>query len=56
MLYEVGTVDVELENPFAEDAEFSVALKETICCDAEKKPAGDPRAEGLGRLKEDISS
>ena len=36
----MGTVDVELENPFAEDAEFSVALKETLCCDAEKQPAG----------------
>ncbi|CAK9109555.1 unnamed protein product [Durusdinium trenchii] len=38
VLYEVGTVDVELENPFNEDAEFSVALRESTCCDAEKHP------------------
>lgn len=47
VLYEVGTVDVELENPFAEDAEFSVALRECTCCDAEKHPVPSKRSEGM---------
>lgn len=47
VLYEVGTVDVELENPFNEDAEFSVALRESTCCDAEKHPVASKRSEGM---------
>eukprot|EP00913_Durusdinium_trenchii_P004562 g4237.t1 len=44
---QVGTVDVELENPFNEDAEFSVALRESTCCDAEKHPVASKRSEGM---------
>ncbi|CAJ1445026.1 unnamed protein product [Effrenium voratum] len=47
VLYEVGTVDVDLENPFAEEAEFSVALRESTCCDAEKNPVISRRCEGM---------
>eukprot|EP00439_Symbiodinium_sp_Y106_P053673 s729_g7.t1 len=47
VLYEVGTVDVELENPFSEDAEFTVALRESTVCDAEKNPVPSKRCEGM---------
>ncbi|CAE7358857.1 CFAP47 [Symbiodinium natans] len=47
VLYEVGTVDVDLENPFSEDAEFTVALRESTICDAEKNPVSSKRCEGM---------
>lgn len=45
VLYELGTVDVELENPFAEDAEFQLILRESTVCDADRNPIKSKRAE-----------
>lgn len=47
VLYEVGTVDVELENPFGEDAEFQLKLVDPTVCDAEKNPIKSKRCEGV---------
>jgi hypothetical protein len=47
VLYEVGTVDIEVENPFNEDAEFAVNLREMNVCDAEKNPIRSRRCEAV---------
>mmetsp|Transcript_20679 Transcript_20679/g.39293 ORF Transcript_20679/g.39293 Transcript_20679/m.39293 type:complete len:2902 (+) Transcript_20679:155-8860(+) len=47
VLYEVGTVDIELENPFTEDAEFEVRLKDMHVCDAERNPVRSRRCENV---------
>jgi hypothetical protein len=47
VLYEVGTVDIDLENPFAEDADFQLSLREMTVCDADKNPVKSKRCEGI---------
>lgn len=47
VLYEVGTVDIDLENPFSEDADFQVNLREMTLCDADKNPIFAKRCENI---------
>jgi hypothetical protein len=47
VLYEVGTVDIECENPFTEDADFQVTLKEMYACDADKNQVKSRRCENM---------
>eukprot|EP00931_Biecheleriopsis_adriatica_P036216 TRINITY_DN2086_c0_g1_i7.p1 TRINITY_DN2086_c0_g1~~TRINITY_DN2086_c0_g1_i7.p1 ORF type:complete len:2928 (-),score=554.29 TRINITY_DN2086_c0_g1_i7:9-8792(-) len=47
VLYEIGTVDIDLENPFSEDAEFQLSIRESTVCDAERKPVASKRAENI---------
>jgi len=47
VLYEVGTVDIECENPFNEDAEFQVSLREMMACDADKNQVRSKRCENV---------
>jgi hypothetical protein len=58
VLYEVGTVEVEMENPFNEDAEFQLNLSSVQICDADRNPVKSKLAEpvdpfhlGTTRLK-----
>merc|ERR1719161_2076803 len=55
---QVGTVDVEMENPFNEDAEFQLNLSSVQICDADRNPVKSKLAEfidpfhlGTTRLK-----
>lgn len=45
VLYEIGTVDIDLENPFDEDAEFQLMLRESMVCDADRNPVRSKRCE-----------
>lgn len=45
VLYEIGTVDIDLENPFSEDAEFQLILRESTICDADRNPVRSKRCE-----------
>mmetsp|Transcript_76352 Transcript_76352/g.221693 ORF Transcript_76352/g.221693 Transcript_76352/m.221693 type:complete len:2886 (+) Transcript_76352:129-8786(+) len=45
VLYEIGTVDIDLENPFDEDAEFTLMLRESMVCDADRNPVKSKRCE-----------
>jgi hypothetical protein len=47
VLYEVGTVDIDLQNPFDEDADFQVSLREQTICDADRNPIRSKRCEGV---------
>jgi len=47
VLYEIGTVVVDVDNPFDEDASFTVNIREESVCDAEKKPIKSKRCESV---------
>jgi len=47
VLYEIGTVDIDVENPFGEDAEFQLSLREDTVCDADKNPIKSKRCENV---------
>lgn len=47
VLYEIGTVDIDLENPFSEDAEFQLSLRESSVCDADRNPVKSVRGENV---------
>jgi len=47
VLYEIGTVDIDLENPFSEDAEFQLSLRESSVCDAERNAVVSKRCENV---------
>eukprot|EP00927_Polykrikos_kofoidii_P033789 TRINITY_DN28631_c0_g1_i1.p1 TRINITY_DN28631_c0_g1~~TRINITY_DN28631_c0_g1_i1.p1 ORF type:complete len:1661 (+),score=302.97 TRINITY_DN28631_c0_g1_i1:478-4983(+) len=46
-LYECGTLDIELDNPFSEDADFQLSLREMSVTDAEKNPIRARRSDGI---------
>jgi hypothetical protein len=47
VLYEQGTVDVDLENPFSEDAEFHLGIRESTVYDVDKNPIKSKRCENI---------
>eukprot|EP00929_Paragymnodinium_shiwhaense_P088700 TRINITY_DN49010_c0_g1_i1.p1 TRINITY_DN49010_c0_g1~~TRINITY_DN49010_c0_g1_i1.p1 ORF type:complete len:2929 (-),score=783.00 TRINITY_DN49010_c0_g1_i1:108-8894(-) len=47
VLYEIGTVDIDLENPFNEDADFQLSLREMTICDENKNAIKSKRCEGI---------
>ncbi|CAE8643317.1 unnamed protein product, partial [Polarella glacialis] len=47
VLYESGSVDIDLENPFTEDAEFQLSLRESQVCDADRNPIVSKRCENM---------
>jgi len=58
VLYELGTVEVDVENPFPEDTHFDLSLSQLQICDAEKTPIKstlanpiDPFHISVNRLK-----
>jgi len=47
VLYEVGTVDVDIDNPFNEDADFLITLRDVTVCDKDKTPIKSKRLEAF---------
>lgn len=47
VLYETGTVDVDLENPFSEDAEFTMSMRESTVMDLDRNPIKSKRCENV---------
>jgi len=47
VLYEIGTVDVDLDNPFGEDADFQISLRDSMVCDADRNPIKSKRCENF---------